>query len=81
MSCRAFARRIEYQCLKMIFDRLGVPEIRFAFRPTPRNGPIMEFFTEILGRKPEGAFSMTQVQFQAKCAPLYHRLKELRSES
>ena len=81
MSCRAFARRIEYRCLKMLFARLGVSEIRFAFRPTPRNGPIQEFFAEILGWKPESAFSMTNVQFEARCPPLYHRVKECGSEA
>ena len=79
MSCRAFARRIEHQCLKTLFSRLGVSEIRFAFQPTPRNGPIQQFFEGVLGERPGGPFSMTQGQFEAKCPSLYHRVNELGS--
>jgi FkbH-like protein len=79
MSCRAFARRIEHQCLKALFSRLGVSEIRFAFQPTPKNGPIQEFFAGILGWKPEGPFSIVRARFEAKCPPLYHRVNELGS--
>jgi len=79
MSCRAFARRIEHQCLKTLFSRLGVSEIRFAFQPTPRNGPIQQFFEGVLGEKPGGPFSVTRGQFEAKCPSLYHRVNELGS--
>jgi FkbH-like protein len=34
MSCRAFGRRIEYQCLETILERFAAPEILFEFFPT-----------------------------------------------
>ena len=50
MSCRAFSRRIEYQCLNYLFETLGPDEIVFDYEETPRNGPLQDFLTELLGR-------------------------------
>jgi FkbH-like protein len=76
MSCRAFSRRIEYQCLKILFHRFHLSQIRFEFTATPRNGPIQEFFAKLSGGKPEGAFSLLREQFAANCPPLYHQVIE-----
>ena len=48
MSCRAFSRRIEHQCLNYLFEKLDVDEIVFEYEATPRNGPIQDFFAELL---------------------------------
>ena len=53
MSCRAFSRRIEHQCLRQLFGRFGVDEISFDFERTPRNTPFEEFLTGLLGAKPK----------------------------
>ncbi len=45
MSCRAFARRIEYQCVKTLFQKFGVDRIAFDYQHTPRNGPLTTFLT------------------------------------
>ena len=47
MSCRAFSRRIEHQCLKYLFEKLDADEIVFDYEVTPRNGPIQDFFAEL----------------------------------
>ncbi|HEY7336656.1 MAG TPA: HAD-IIIC family phosphatase [Bryobacteraceae bacterium] len=73
MSCRAFARRIEHQCLKTLFQREGVREISFDFAATPRNGPLQDFFAAILGSRPEGPVILSREDFEKKCPPLYHR--------
>ena len=52
MSCRAFSRRVEYACLAVLFDTFAATEIAFDFQPTPRNGPIQEFFAGLLGHPP-----------------------------
>ena len=52
MSCRAFSRRIEHQCLKSLFERLATETLRFEFQETPRNGPLRDFFTTILAHRP-----------------------------
>lgn len=79
MSCRAFARRIEYGCLQALFDRYATEEITFDFARTARNGPLQEFFTKLLGSSPESPLIVTRHQFVGACPPLYHQMKE-RSE-
>ncbi len=76
MSCRAFARRIEHQCLRNLFTRFGAGRIAFAFTATPRNGPLQTFF-ESIGAGTEPQASITREQFDSTCPPLYHKIKEL----
>jgi len=73
MSCRAFSRRIEHQCLKRLFDRYGVQQIAFDFQVTAKNGPSQDFFASFVGEKPASAFILTRAQFEKNCPPLYHR--------
>lgn len=81
MSCRAFSRRIEHQCLKMLFDRYAPSEIVFEFAATPKNGPLQDFFASLTGARPGGTFSLTRAQFEAECPPLYHQAIELHTSS
>ena len=74
MSCRAFSRRIEHQCLKLLFARFEAAELRFEFAPTARNGPLRQFFADLTGQTPEGAFAITREQFAEHCPPLYHQV-------
>ena len=76
MSCRAFSRRIEHQCLKILFDRYEAQQIVFDFTPTPRNGPLQDFFATIAGSQPGVGFTLTRAQFEESCPPLYHRVNE-----
>ena len=81
MSCRAFSRRIEHRCLQTMFERYAVREIRFAFQPTPRNGPLQEFFTAIAGQPPAAPFALERTQFEEKRPPLYQRVIEAPTSS
>jgi FkbH-like protein len=72
MSCRAFSRRIEHQCLKALFDRFGARKVSFAFHETPRNGPIARFLAALHGG-PAGA-PLTADAFHAACPRLFHRV-------
>lgn len=74
MSCRAFARRIEHQCLKLLFDRYRADELSFRFTATARNGPVQTFFEGFLGHKPEGAFTLERAVFEQQCPPLHHEI-------
>jgi FkbH-like protein len=78
MSCRAFARRIEHQTLKMLFENTGVNAIDFDFAPTAKNGPLKELFTAMLGEEPTSGVRLTRSQFEAKCPALYHSVHEMR---
>jgi FkbH-like protein len=72
MSCRAFARRIEYQCLKALFDRFEAREVAFDFRETERNAPIVRFLTSLQDQAPGTPLSADQ--FRAVCPRLFHRV-------
>jgi FkbH-like protein len=74
MSCRAFSRRIEHQCLKYLFEKMGVEEIVFNYISTPRNEPIRNFFTELLGEPPSRNFSLWKPSFNARVPTLFHRV-------
>jgi FkbH-like protein len=77
MSCRAFSRRIEHQCLKYLFEKMGVEEIVFDYVATPRNGPIQNFFAELLQGPPPENLSLEKAAFSVKAPPLFHRVNEV----
>ncbi len=78
MSCRAFARRIEHQTLKTLFESTGAAEMEFNFEPTARNAPLREMLAELLGDEPKAAFRLTREQFESGCPTLYQQVRELR---
>jgi len=75
MSCRAFSRRIEHQCLAILFESFAVEEISFDFQATPRNGPLRDFITELTGTPPLTECRIGRSLFQASCPPLHHQIK------
>jgi FkbH-like protein len=75
MSCRAFSRRIEHQCLKHLFETFGAEEIAFDYESTPRNGPLKEFFTDLMGETPVPEMTLSKDQFVAVVPPLFHRIE------
>jgi FkbH-like protein len=74
MSCRAFSRHVEHQCLRVLFDRFQMDEIVFDYKPTAKNGPLREFFEGILGQAPEGKVSLKLAEFEAHCPTLFHKV-------
>jgi FkbH-like protein len=80
MSCRAFARRIEHQCLKFLFDTFDCNAITFDYRQTPRNGPIGSFLMELLNGMPSTNAEISKDGFSAVCPRLFHHVKEVRDE-
>ncbi len=75
MSCRAFSRRIEHQCVRLLFDQFPVEEIAFDYRPTGRNGPCYEFFAALLGNAPADGPRLPKDRFASQCPPLFHQVK------
>jgi FkbH-like protein len=71
MSCRAFSRRIEHQCLKLLFSRWNT--IQMEFEPTQRNGPLQNFLAQIGA----GAGVLDATHFQGCCPPLFHKTEIL----
>ena len=75
MSCRAFSRRIEHQCLRYLLEDLGADTIVFDYQPTSRNGPLGEFFATLLGWSPLANEVCISRDLFAKNAPkLPHRI-------
>lgn len=79
MSCRAFARKIEYRCLEQLFERYQANEIVFNFVATARNTPLQDFFKPFLGKAPNEIFRLARRAFVEKCPRLRHRLTESES--
>jgi FkbH-like protein len=77
MSCRAFARRIEHQCLALLFDKFHVEDIRFDFQPTSKNTPLQDFFAELLDVQQQPETRLAREVFVQKCPPLFHQVKEV----
>jgi FkbH-like protein len=75
MSCRAFSRRIEHQCLQYLFETMTADEIVFDYQATPRNAPLQEFFAGLLERPAVAGVSLTRNQFAAKAPRLYHHVE------
>jgi FkbH-like protein len=77
MSCRAFSRRIEHQSLKQLFQKFDAEEICFDYQATPRNGPLQEFFTGLLGAPPVTELRFSRAAFSGRSPSLFHRVEEV----
>ncbi len=73
LSCRAFSRRIEHASLSFLYEKFGIEQIRFKFRPTAKNGPWQQFYRQISGVDPSPACMIDQSTFISRCPQLYHR--------
>lgn len=74
MSCRAFSRRIEHQCLRVLLDRWESVLLRFA--PTERNSPMQDFVAQMTAGSP----SIGRAEFRRRCPPLYHQAESHQME-
>jgi FkbH-like protein len=74
LSCRAFGRRIEHHCLKILFQKFGARRIRFAYEPTDRNKPITRCLTELLDTTPIPGTVLSAPVFQGRCPKLFHHV-------
>jgi FkbH-like protein len=77
MSCRAFSRRIEHQCLAILFEVFKVQELIFDFQATPRNGPLRDFFENLLGTPPAPGLRLDRETFHVRCPALHHQVRGL----
>lgn len=74
MSCRAFSRRVEHQCLRYLFEDLGANTIDFDYEATSRNGPLQEFFASLLGCPPAEPVCLSHELFSKSAPPLFHNI-------
>lgn len=77
ISCRAFSRRIEHQCINQLFEEFDVDEMIFNFRATPRNGPLREFMAALLNAPlSDGDLSLSRETFATRCPRLFHQVRK-----
>lgn len=74
MSCRAFSRRIEYQCLKFLFERFGVEKIVLCYQETPRNIVMRDFLRDLSQDDRCSDCYVSRNRFFDCCPPLYHQV-------
>ena len=67
MSCRAFSRRIEHQCLKQLLEHWN--PVQFRWERTERNGPMQDF----LGEMVPGHRAIEREGFLGSCPALFHQ--------
>ena len=77
MSCRAFSRRIEHQCLAQLFRRFAAEEMIFEFKETPKNRPMQDFLSGVSDGPVTSELQLQRNVFEAKCPNLYHQVKEI----
>ena len=79
LSCRAFSRRIEYQCIQTIltiFEHFGMKYICFEFQATEKNQPLQDFLSSLHGEPIKtGPVWLSKEQFQSHCLPLHHQVQ------
>lgn len=80
LSCRAFARRIEHRCLRMLFDKFAAESVTFEYVETTRNTALTRFLTGMLKESPTPTVSLTAASFDAACPNLVHRVREIDGE-
>lgn len=66
LSCRAFARRIEYAMLNSLFERNSVSRIKFHFQVTERNGPVQELLQQLTGKATGDENSLSAAEFSER---------------
>jgi FkbH-like protein len=76
MSCRAFSRLIEYECIRWLFDKLDVDELEFDFLPTARNAPMRDFLQKIRNAPAEPHCRLSRAQFALNCPESSHVIEE-----
>jgi FkbH-like protein len=76
MSCRAFSRLIEYECVRWLFAKLDVEELEFDFLPTARNTPMQNFLLQVRNAPPEPHCRLSRAQFLQSCPVSSHVVEE-----
>jgi FkbH-like protein len=76
MSCRAFSRLIEYECVRWLFAKLDVEELEFDFLPTARNTPMQNFLQQVRNAPAEPHCRLSRAQFMQNCPASSHSVEE-----
>lgn len=75
LSCRAFSRRIEFACLRALFNVCSVGRIRLRWRKTDRNSYLQEFLSSLPGTGLRDPFLVERGLFFRDCPALFHDVR------
>jgi FkbH-like protein len=81
MSCRAFSRFIEYECVRWLFAKLDVDELEFDFLPTARNTPMQNFLQQLRNAPAEPHCLLSRAQFMESCPESTHIVEDLTNQA
>jgi FkbH-like protein len=76
MSCRAFSRRIEYQCMDEVFLRTGCDALELAFQKTDRNSPFIEFMESVGAERTREGYIVRRAIFDDRKPTLHIAISE-----
>ncbi len=77
LSCRAFNRRIEDECLRQLFELFDISSISFLFRETAKNTPIRSFLGKYVGEPLPSQVELSRERFFEKTPRLYHKVNSI----
>ena len=77
MSCRAFSRRIEFHCLKYLFEKFAAAEIVFELQATSRNGPLVECLQQLMEGPLEANPRLSKSSFLRNAPKMPHHVEEV----
>lgn len=81
LSCRAFNRRIEHQCLQQLFELFPACNLRFEFHSTAKNTPLQTFLGYYAGLPLPPQIELSRKSFFEKVPRLYHRVSSIEQVS
>jgi FkbH-like protein len=74
LSCRAFNRRIEDQCLRQLFELFRLSSLRFQFRETVKNTPVRTLLERYAGAPLTAQVELSRKAFFAAAPTLFHKV-------
>lgn len=75
MSCRAFARHIEYKTLELLFERFQAEKIALDFKKTERNSPTQDLLRVWESEETDAPLSISKSAFEHNRPNLYHTVR------
>lgn len=74
LSCRAFSRRIEFACLRALFDFCEAKEIQLRWQRTERNNHLQEFLSQLPVKIMDYPLRIDKVAFLQDCPALPYKI-------
>lgn len=74
LSCRAFSRRIEFACLRALFDFCAVKEIKLRWQKTERNNHLQEFLSQLSSKIMDDPLVIVKAEFLQNCPALPYKI-------